>query len=941
MAKKDNYQLLIEKLDQFIRKYYVNQLIRGFLYSMAVILVLFLAFNLLEYYYYFSSPVRKGLFYSFIGTSALAFTGWVLLPLMRYFRLGGIISHAQAASIIGDHFTDVKDKLLNVLQLKEQSNSSQQELILASINQKSAEISPVPFKSAIDLSNNRKYLRYALPPLLMLLVILFAAPSIIKEGTNRLYNNDTEFKRDDPFHFTLEDSEEMKVVQYEDYPVTVKVDGEVLPNEVFIDVDNYQYRLTKVDANTFTYRFSNVQKDTEFKFFASGVNSDDYELDVLLKPNITGFDVNLDYPAYTQRKDEALSSIGDLVVPVGTNINWLFNSLNTDEIALNFSNAKDLVQTNRSSEQTFTYKKKIMRDESYKLYISNKDLPNADSIAYTISVIPDLHPTIAVEKFVDSTDAKLLFFVGEASDDYGLLSLSFNYRVTPNKGAQGQLQSIKMPKPDARQISYDHTWDLEQLELNPGDEITYYFEVYDNDGVNGSKSARTNIMKFEMPTVEEMEDKAEENNEDIKDKLKKSAEESKKIQEDYKKLREQMLQKKEMDWQTRKELEKLLERQKELEQQIQEAKENFEENMKNQEEFTDTKEEILEKQEKLQEMFEEVMSDEMKELMKQIEELLQEMEKDEALEKMEEMEMNDEEMNMELDRMLELFKKLEVEHELQQEIDKLEELAEDQEKLAEETEKEEKSQEELKKEQEELNERMEDIKKEMEEIEKKNEELESPMQMGDPEEMMEEIQEEQQEGSEQLEKQENSKASEKQKSAAQKMQEMAGAMQAAMQSGEEEQMEEDMQALRQLLENLIGLSFDQEDLIQYIAKTSINTPRYVELVQDQYKLKDDFRLVEDSLVALSKRIFQIESFVMEKVGDIKENMKDGLKELEERKKPQASDHQQRTMKNVNDLALMLSEVMSQMQQQMAAQMQGNQNCNNPGGSGARNYGSNE
>ena len=34
-----------------------------------------------------------------------------------------------------------------------------------------------------------------------------------------------------------------------------------------------------------------------------------------------------------------------------------------------------------------------------------------------------------------------------------------------------------------------------------------------------------------------------------------------------------------------------------------------------------------------------------------------------------------------------------------------------------------------------------------------------------------------------------------------------------MQSQEQEQMEEDMQALRQLLENLVGLSFDQEGLL--------------------------------------------------------------------------------------------------------------------------------
>ena len=70
--QKDNYQLLITKLDQFIRKFYVNQLIRGALYSIGLILFLFIAINNLEHFFYFDTGVRKGLFYSFVQTSVFA-----------------------------------------------------------------------------------------------------------------------------------------------------------------------------------------------------------------------------------------------------------------------------------------------------------------------------------------------------------------------------------------------------------------------------------------------------------------------------------------------------------------------------------------------------------------------------------------------------------------------------------------------------------------------------------------------------------------------------------------------------------------------------------------------------------------------------------------------------------------------------------------------------
>ena len=935
MAKvMDNYQLLMQKLDQFIRKFYINQLIRGLLYSIGLILLLFILFNAAEYYYYFGSNVRKGLFYSFIGISSAALIGWVFIPLMKYFKLGRTISHDQAAGIIGDHFPNVKDKLLNILQLKAQStNSADKSLLMASINQKSEEIKPVPFKGAIDLSKNKQYfLKYSLVPMALFLGLLFGAPSILKEGSNRLINNDKVFERDAPFHFSIED-EDLTVVQFEDYPLTVKVDGEVLPNEVFIELDGYKYRLNKEDANTFTYLFSNVQKKMSFNLAASTVSSEEYDLNVLLKPNITGFDINLDYPNYIGRKDETLSNIGDLVVPVGTNLNWFFNSLNTDDISILFSDKNARVSANRNDEVRYSYKKKALADQTYKLYVSNDDLKDADSISYSISVVPDLHPNIKVEKFVDSLDNKLVYFVGDASDDYGLTSLAFHYKITTENGVQQPLNSTPMAKPTNKQASFDYVWDINALSLKPGDELTYYFEVFDNDGVNGRKSSKTNLMKFELPSLEEIEEETSKNNEEIKKNLEEAKEEAKKIQKDFKKLREETLQKKEMDWQTKKEMEKLLDCQKELEEQINEAKKDFEENMKNQEEFDKTDEEIQEKQEKIQEMFEEVMSDEMKELMQQIQELLQEMDKEEALEKMEEMEVNDEELNMELDRMLELFKKLEVENEMEKAIDKLEELAEKEEKLAEETEKKEKPQEELKKEQEDIEKELEKLKEDMKEMEEKNEQLEKPMDMEGQEESMEDIQEDVDEAQEEMEKSENSKASKKQKSAAQKMAAAAQKMQAQMQSSEEEQMEEDMAALRQLLENLVTLSFDQEELIENVNVANTNTPHYVDLVQDQFGLKDDFKLVEDSLFALSKRIFQIESFVLEKVSEIKTSMKKSTDQLEERKKPQATEQQQKSMRSLNDLAVMLDEIMQQMQQQMAQQMQGNQMCNNPGNKG--------
>ncbi len=973
MTAQHNYELLIQKLDQFIRKYYLNQLIRGSLYTVALVLALFLGLSLLEYNFYFEPGVRTVLVWSFIGISALAIGGWILLPALHYFRLGKVISHEQAARIIGQHFSNVEDKLLNILQLRQQADhASSRELILASIEQKSEAIKLVPFPRAIDLSQNRKYLRYALPPLLLLLFLLWAAPTVIEDSTTRLLQYNKHFEKPAPFRFIIPE-EKLEVVQYGEFPLTVKVEGNVLPADVFMEVDNVQYRLTKVDPQTFTWRFSNVQKDQHFKLFSGKVSSPEYTLHVLKKPNIAAFEVQLDYPAYTGRKDETLHSIGDLVVPVGTKVTWTFNAENTDEVRLRFNREAEAKILDRIGGNLFTLSRRILESDLYRLYVSNQYLPNADSVTYSLTVIPDEYPVIEVEKFQDSTNARLLYFVGDASDDYGLLSLSFNYRIRRN-GQDGQLNTLKIKQPDGKAVQFQHIFDLNELGLQPGDEVTYYFEVFDNDAVHGSKSSRTSLMVFAMPTREELEQKTAENNQAIKDKLRKSIEESRKLKDDVKKLQERLLQQRDLDWQTRKEIEKLLERQKELQQQIEEAQKAYEENLKNQQEFNQNDQSLQQKQEQLQELMNNLLNEEMQELMQKIQELLQKLEKDQALEMMKDMQSKDESLQRNLDRMMELFKQLEFEYELQQTIDKLEELAQKQEELAEQTQKadqpqnadeqqsneqnqndqghneqnqqqkneqnqqqkkasDSQKQKELEQKQEQLNKEFEKIEEKIEELEKKNEQLQNKKDFDDQKQEREDIRQDLQDSKQNIQQGQNQKASRKQKSASQKMREMANNLSMQMQSQQMEQLEMDMKALRQLLENIVTLSFEQEDLMKSFDPVEINTPRYVTLTQRQKKIQDDFKVAEDSLYALAKRVMQIESFITDKVSEIKDNMRRSLDFLEERQKPQASEQQQRAMKNLNDLALMLSETMQQMQQQMAGMMAGSQMCTNPGGSG--------
>ena len=108
---------ILQALDAFIRKYYKNLLLKGVLYAVGIVLTLFLALVLLEHFGWMSPTARALLFWGGLAAVAAVVAWLVIRPLLKMHGLGKCIDRPQAARIIGRHFPEVSDKLLNLLQL--------------------------------------------------------------------------------------------------------------------------------------------------------------------------------------------------------------------------------------------------------------------------------------------------------------------------------------------------------------------------------------------------------------------------------------------------------------------------------------------------------------------------------------------------------------------------------------------------------------------------------------------------------------------------------------------------------------------------------------------------------------------------------------------------------------------------------------------------------
>ena len=941
-----DYEHLIAKLDGFIRKYYADQAIRGALYSVGLLVGVFLGTALLEHLGHFGTGVRTVLFWGTLGAMVLILARFVALPLIKRYRLGAVIGHAEAARIVGTHFTEVQDKLLNTLQLQDMATAQpqQRELIEAAIAQRSRELSPVPFTNAIDLRRNTRYLRYALPPLALLLVLLFAAPSLITGPTQRLLDHRSEFVPEAPFRFVLL-NDTLEVPEQQDFEVVLEMQGAVIPQQVDLEVDGQRIPLVKKDATHFTHRFRNVQEAIDFTFTAEGFRSTPYTLSTVANPLLLDLRMQLEHPAYLGLPNSTVENSGDLTIPAGTKVTWTIRARSADRLDLAFDDTTYALRptSTDAGNSTFNSSRRLLQSRTYRMAPHAGERAATTALQYRLEVVPDLHPTIQVETRTDSSALKRLFYRGEVGDDHGFKRLLFHYRfVSGGDSVAPELRSGTTElSVDARQTRQEffHSWELYGFTINPGDRVEHWFEVWDNDGVNGSKSARSTPQVFEAPTLKELARQQEQQSEALKSDLKENIREAQDLQKELDKLRRDLLDKKEVNWQDKQKLENVMQRQQELQERIEQNTQQLREDQQRQQEFRPQDERLLEKQKQVQELFENVLSEEMKELYRKVQELMEKLDKEQLQEQLQEMKMDQQDIEKELDRALEQLKRMDVEQKAEDIAKQLEDLAKKQEELAEKTEEGKSDQEELKKEQEELNKEMEELRKEMDELEKKNEELETPMDLPKTDEQEQQIQDEQKKSSDQLEKKQNQKAGESQKKAAEQMEQLAFQMQSAMQSNAQEQQEEDMDALRQLLENIVHLSFEQEALMEDLGSTNVRDPRFVTHGRTQRKLRDDAKVIEDSLYALSKRVPQLEAIVNREMTAVNGNMDEATRLLgearaNERFKPMATDKQQHAMTSLNNLALLLDEALQQMQQQMAQSMPGSGSCNKPGGTGS-------
>lgn len=890
-----DFDKIQQKLKQFSSKYYTNELIKGFILFISLGLLYLLFTLFIEYFLWLKPTARTILFWVFIAVELFLLVRFIGFPLFKLFGIKKGISQEESSKIIGNYFPEVKDKLLNVLQLKQSSYSS--DLLIASIEQKARNLKPIPFVKAVNFKTNLKYAKYLLIPLFIWLIsLLSGANKELSQSFSRVVNHTENYIPPAPFYFNLL-SKKLTVVQGEPLTVAFSTLGDVVPDEVKIIYKGQQYFLNNQGNKTFSYTFSEINSPFEFFLKANNVSSNTYKVNVIKTPTIQNINLELFYPSYTRKKNEKINNTGNITIPQGTVVKWNVKTHQTDSVL--FINQKRKSYFYKNKENYFSHKKRIKENINYQIAVSNQNLSEYEKLQFAIDVVKDEHPLISVTSNIDSISRGTAYFAGQISDDYGLSALQIVYYNIKNPHNQ-QTYNLKIGKENVQSFFYEFP---KNLNLQKGIDYELFFQVFDNDAVNGNKKASSRKFSFRKKTdSEEKEELLSEQKSYIKS-LENSLEKQQNTKKEVDKIQFDLQNKKQISWNDQKKITDLVKRQKQYQQMMQQQAEKIQEN------FSEKKEQskqLEEKKEELKNRIEELKKlEKQQKLLDELMKVAEKLKREELINKTKELAEQNKQQERSLERILELTKRFYVEQKATQIQEKLKELAKKQESLSQ-------KKETKKEEQEKINTEFDEIQKELKELQKENQDLKRPMDIPHMDNMQKKTQNELNKAKEKLSKEDNSGAKKNQKNAAKKMRQMSSKMEQSMQAemtGLEEENEKD---LRKILENLLIFSFKQEDLLNIIKKSSADHPDFGKNIRKQHQLKTYFEHIDDSLFVLSMRSPKISSKIQDQLAIAHYNLDQSLNNLSNNRFNQGSSNQQYVMTAANTLADMLSDYLNAM-----------------------------
>ena len=927
MGPDELYREILHKLKRLKRKEVFLLSAESITLFLFIFTISLYAVVFLESVFRFPAAGRITLIVMLSVLSSLSLLILLIKPIKVLLGIDKSMSYENLAQRVGFSFREIKDNLLNAIQIYSNKSKNREyyseELIEGYFARVSRELINKDFNSvSVPTSLLRRLKMFGI--VLSVGIVLFTFfHYTFSNSLYRVLHPNTEFPLYPDFTLSIEPGN-IEVIRGEKAAVRVEIKGSK-PDVVnlYIREEGAQQfekaALDLVNDTIFKYEIDKVKKP--FTYFAEGIDeiflqknriyaTDIYNVSVMYPTMIQKLKVRLDFPSYSGLGSRYLDdNNGDISSLKGTKAYLeLYLNKSISEGNIDFQNNKDIPLKIRSQSAAAEFT--IEEDDIYSIILEDEyGITNTNPIRYIIATIADQYPYIEViepGKDIDLEEGMMVPLYFKIQDDFGFSRLRLAYRKKMADETDIEINADNNEEKIASAYSYinldifnakelsqnlSYEWDLKSTGMMPEDEMIYYIEVYDNDAVSGPKRSVSGNYKIRFPSLAEMYSNVNDIQDEVMDDMEEIFERNEQLQEKLDDISLEMKKNYDMNWEKKRELKSIADEQEELEKKIENTIKRLEELADKIEKNELVSFETMQKYRELQELLDTIISPEYKKAIEEMQKSLQDaMRNPEMRNLVNKMSISQKDLAKRIERTLNIMKHIQAEQKMDEAVKKAEEILKKQKEITENLENRnglnKQKTEEMASDEGKLRESAEDLKGTMEETAElmavdplmPAQKINASLDMFDSRDIpgaMEKM-------SGEIRKNDLSEAGHSGKKIEKDMSDLSNTLKSAMKEMRDAQKENVKNALYKFAYDFLSLSKKEEEVFSGSTRLDRSSGRYTTLAEKQLEILSGLSRSGQQLMELSQKTFFITPEMGQSVAQSALQMQNSIKQLEER-----------------------------------------------------------
>ncbi|MFP4026761.1 MAG: hypothetical protein ACLFWL_03115 [Candidatus Brocadiia bacterium] len=472
----------MDKIDSIRSKAQTRALLWGYMAAFVVAVGFVFVGVVLDHWLVLQSWGRTAFFWSFLTLCAL---GTVLATV---FPLVSRMSRLFVARRIESEFPDLKNSLISYLQCRGDKR------LPSEIRRLLREKAYSRVKSVDEEMLSEPPLSRFVPWLMIACVILFgiygvASPKSVPVSLKRLFKPMASILPPTRTRVTSVQPGDVWLLKGDRISVRAHIKGQKPDHAAVIwigpDGAEKRFLLSKSTDEVWTGVFPNMLEDSSYYVIAGDTRSAQYSITTLPRPAVTGVNISLVPPDYTELPERSLEE-GNFETVAGAQVNLTARTnLPPAGGKITFGSGEGVPMVTTEDERVLRTDFTVRQSDTYRIFFKTSEYPdgsvfeNDSPLTYHITCRNDRAPVVRIlapDNGVQKQSDSRVAVVYGAKDDYEVTSLWLFYEV---QGGQTDVARIPLEETGPK-IDGQYEWDLSELSLNPPVLIRYRLEARDN-----------------------------------------------------------------------------------------------------------------------------------------------------------------------------------------------------------------------------------------------------------------------------------------------------------------------------------------------------------------------------------------------------------------------------------------------------------------------------